>query len=218
MAQLIGVSALCRLLAAGEKAGSKFAWIADEGLMLGAEFGAPDFSVDLGVETLVVMPRTRTNASAQISQDTPAAAPHRRNTHLDLAPSPAAQSAQSSMPALFSLPSFPGRQTGAYRLVLEGEIYAARSQKELLLIGLSAIELARPGTLAKLEREKSRTKRVVSRRRDALNDDPQLAEKFSQPIEDGWWVFTNNSFPETEKFLRKAGFHAGLHVDIQKLA
>jgi hypothetical protein len=69
--------------------------------------------------------------------------------------------------------------------------------------------------LDKLSAEKGRTKRPVARRRELLYEDPKLS-KYADEIEGGWWIATNNSYPEVEKFIRRAGFHAGLHVEVRR--
>lgn len=109
----------------------------------------------------------------------------------------------------------PGRRTGNFSIVLEGEVVPAKSQRDLLLVGLTAIERMRPGSLEKLSCERGRTKRPVARMRELLYGDARLA-KHAARIEGGWWVATNNSFPEVEKFIRRAAFHAGLHVEIRR--
>ena len=108
-----------------------------------------------------------------------------------------------------------GRRTGDFSLILEGRLLSAPSQRALLLVGLRHIERIRPGTLDKLASEKARTKRVVARRRESLYGRPQLL-KHAEQIEGVWWVATNNSFGEVQKFIRRAAFHAGLHVDIRR--
>lgn len=219
MAQVVSIPRLAALLDSAERRGARFAWIEAQTLLLGAELGVPAFVVDLGAETL-----TRSDVDPSGSTRDAAPSPDRRDVAAQTAPArssappTAVGEAHAAIPDQFELPAFGARRTGAYRLTLEGKSFAARSQKEALLLGLSAIERARPGTLAKLEQDKTRTKRAVSRRREALNDDPRLAERFSQQIEGGWWAFTNNSYPETQKFVRRAAFHAGLHVRIEKLA
>ena len=210
MAEVISVDRLIQLLTEARARGGKFAWIDRERLRIGASLGDTEMSVSLGSESLI-------NEDAEASTRSPDARTAERLAGSVAAPSEDRR-APDALPPQWKLPAFAGRATGSYRLALEGEIYAARSQKELLLIGLCAIERARPGTLAKLSADKTRTKRAVAKERSALNDNPEIAERFSQEIEGGWWVLTNNSYAETEKFLRRAGFHAGLKVDVRKLA
>ena len=104
---------------------------------------------------------------------------------------------------------------GAHSLVLQGRIIPAGSYQELLLSGLQTIELFRPGTLALLARDKGRSKRIVSRERDGLYDRPGPG-KSAQRIDGGWWVATNNSGDEVEKFIRRAAVHAGIEVEIRR--
>lgn len=108
-----------------------------------------------------------------------------------------------------------GRRTGRFALVLEGTLYPARSQKELLVVALRRIERERPGTMERLSADKGRTKRPVARSREQLYRDAHLA-RHAERIDADWWAATNNSFPEVEKVIRRAAFHAGLHVEIRR--
>lgn len=197
MAEHIGAERLIALIRRAASRGASVAWIDPAyGLVLGDQTGSGRCYIDIGKEEIVAIGAGREGAELPDSPPPVIGAPV-----LDL---------ELNEPG--------GRRTGSYRLTLEGRIFGAKSQKQLLLLGLQLIERERPGSLEKLSVEKSRTKRVVSRERASLNKNPSLALKFSERIEGDWWVFTNNSFGETTKFLRRAAFLAGLHVKIEQAA
>jgi hypothetical protein len=108
-----------------------------------------------------------------------------------------------------SLLSFAKRITELHEFEVLGATYLVGSQKQLLVETLRVIEAARPGTLDQLSRKKRRTKRVVSRTREALYDKPHR-ESHSQEIPGGFFVATNNSYPEAMSFVREAAQIAGL--------
>lgn len=210
MAAVIGVKTLNELILRAERHGARFAWIDGEGrLCFARHYGATSFMADFSQESLHPEPAATSGVGTGKFTDGRRASDASVKTDAR----PPAQPVEN-----LDIPSYADRQTGHYRMILEGRPLPARSQKELLLVGLTAIERRRPQTLQKLAAERSRTKRVVARDRDELNANVQLARRFSRQIEGGWWVFTNNSFPECEKFLRRAAFHAGLHIDVEKLA
>lgn len=121
--------------------------------------------------------------------------------------------ATSEPPEPTILPNHAGRRTGRFRAAVEDRMIVAQSAKTLLIGTLAHIEMIRPGTLEKLASEKGRTKRIVSRNRDDLYEDPGL-RNLSELIDGGWWVATNNSFEEIAKFIGRAAFHAGLTVKV----
>jgi hypothetical protein len=102
------------------------------------------------------------------------------------------------------------RRSGEYWFEIKGKRHEVSSLGELLGKGLREIEAARPGTLEKLSHHKGRTKRIVSRDRNALFDTKHLADKHAVKLVDGWWYGTNNSSGETENWLKRACEHAGL--------
>jgi hypothetical protein len=75
---------------------------------------------------------------------------------------------------------------------------------------LKLIENQRPGTLKKLEAQKASTRRIVASRPDLLFERPDLVRKYSAELMPGWFVGTNNSSRDVEKYLRKAAQLADL--------
>jgi hypothetical protein len=112
-------------------------------------------------------------------------------------------------PARTSLLGSAKRITELHEFEVLGATFLVGSQKQLLVEALRRIEEARPGTLDQLSKKKRRTKRVVSRSREALYDTPHKPSH-SQEIPGGFFVATNNSYPEAMSFLREAVRIAGL--------
>lgn len=102
------------------------------------------------------------------------------------------------------------RRTGQYLLEIKGRTIECASLKEMLAEGLRALEAHKKGTLDKLSAVKSRTRRIVSRDPSKLFDKSHLEEKHAEPLMEGWWYGTNNSAPETNRWLRQACTIAGL--------
>jgi hypothetical protein len=102
------------------------------------------------------------------------------------------------------------RRSYMYLLDFRGKTTECRSLPELLAEGLKAIEGYRPGTLDKLSEMKPRTKRIVARNASLLFEQKALAEKYSEPLGNGWWFGTNNSANETQMWLQRAAQIAGL--------
>ncbi|MDX9860532.1 MAG: hypothetical protein RBS99_06400, partial [Rhodospirillales bacterium] len=102
------------------------------------------------------------------------------------------------------------RQTGSHWLQFRGDRRECRSLKHLLAESLLAFEDAKPGTLTSLSRVKGRTKRIVAREPSQLFKSPELAEKYSEPLGNGWYFGTNNSALETRTWLKRAAACAGL--------
>ncbi|WP_254027898.1 hypothetical protein [Mesorhizobium ventifaucium] len=102
------------------------------------------------------------------------------------------------------------RKSGNYQLVVFGEKFDAYSLKELLGTGLRALEKHKPGTLEKLSKIKTTTKRIVAHDPAALFDSEGLSEKFSMQLMNGWWYGTNNSAQETDAWLKRACDCAGV--------
>lgn len=193
MAQVLRTATLLSIIEQTPSLKSALCWLdPDKGLVFAPEVGNARYALDFGNERIVDL---RPDAAGVTGA-------HPRSEERE--------------PATIWPEGRSGRQTGNFQLILEGERFGAISQKQLLLVALTEIERRRAGTLDKVSREKSRTKRAVSRNRNDLNDNPKLI-KHSAQIDGGWWVFTNNSFPETEKFIRRAAHLAGLHVDIRRL-
>lgn len=203
MAALMDIGTLGGLLKDATAAGCRLAWVEDGRLLAGAQVREAAFSIDFAGERLVAVADRRPDGVAHHPDDSRQA---RLNDPV-IARAPSAD--------VVSPPSLSGRRTGNFSLILEGKLHYAKSQRELLRDGLQAIERARPGTLEKLSMEKARTKRPVSRRREGLYEDVKLA-KHADQIEGGWWVATNNSFSEVEKYLRRAAYHAGLHLELRR--
>src|SRR5665213_2022105 len=102
-----------------------------------------------------------------------------------------------------------GRLTGNVFLAFLGAKHRFKSRKALLVGALMMIESERPGTLKKLEVYKPRTKRVVAHKAELLYENPDLVEKFSIELIPGWFMATNNSTAEVDRYLRKAAELAG---------
>lgn len=207
MAAVMDVGRLTALLGQAAGHGAALAWIEDAQLLIGPNLGQPRGRIDFAREQF-----------DKVGDHAPDSADQPRSRHEDRSgPVVTRQDGTTQPPLLLdcAAPGTPGRRTGNFALVLEGKIIPARSQRALLLGALQAIERTRPGTMDKLAAEKGRTKRPVARRRELLYEDVKLS-KYAEQIEGGWWVATNNSFPEVEKFIRRAAFHAGLHVEIRR--
>lgn len=104
-------------------------------------------------------------------------------------------------------PYTPGRASGQHWFELLGVRADCGTQKQVLIDGLRAIEGARPGTLEKLTEKKKRTKRIVAEDRRMLFDSQSLRDdidRFSERLDQRWWVGTNNSAAETASWLRQA--------------
>lgn len=196
MAAVMSVAKLQALLSEAVARGAVAVWSERGSLVLGPHHGRPDRRIDFAAERLVPVSGGRQ--------------PQGRGTVTAAADAPFGPAL-----ALLDAPPVPGRTTGNLALILEGKVLHAQSHRALLLSTFREIERLRPGTLDKLASEKKRTKRAVARSRDLLYDKPRLA-KHAERIEGGWWVATNNSANEVETFVRRAAFHAGLHVEIRR--
>jgi len=105
------------------------------------------------------------------------------------------------------------RSSGKYWFELHGKRVECRSQKEVLIKALRSLENDKPGTLEKLSSIKPRSRHIVARDRQHLFENEKLQseiEKYSKRLSDGWWVGTNNSWPETNVWLERACDCAGL--------
>ncbi len=199
MATVMEVDQLNALLTKAAAGGCSLAWIEDGTLLTGSSFGRAVYAIDFAHEKLA-----RIN-TAQDGREASGAAG-------DENPRPVSEVRNAPAPRL-DVPGVEGRRTGNFSLLLEGKLVPAQSQRALLLVALQEIERARPGTLEKVSAEKGRTKRPVARRRELLYEDPKLS-RYAEQIEGNWWVATNNNAWEVQKVIRRAAFHAGLHVDI----
>jgi len=108
---------------------------------------------------------------------------------------------------------FVGRYTGSVFLTILGTKHRFISRKALLVGALRLIEAARSGTLKNLAKYKPRTKRVVAQKPELLYENSALAEKFSMELMPGWFVATNNSTAEIDRYIRKAAELACLAWD-----
>lgn len=204
MAVAMEVGRLKALLSEVAAQGCRWAWIEEGSLLAGPSFGLTTFALDFASERLTPAERPAGREGSLSSVSAP-----------DLSNKEAIHAGPGAIESGSALGSIAGRRTGNFSFVLEGKLLAAKSQRELLVMALTAIERLRPGSLEKLASERGRTKRAVARRRELLYGDAKLA-KYAEPIEGGWWVATNNSFSEVEKFIRRAAFHAGLYVEIRR--
>jgi hypothetical protein len=102
------------------------------------------------------------------------------------------------------------RRTGEFEVSLLGQTIRSGSLKSLLAKFLQEIERHRPGTLSSLTEVKARTRRIVARKKEDLFDNPHLAEGFSEPLGNGWFVNTNNSKQQVQRWLEEATKAGGL--------
>lgn len=194
MAAVMEMGRLQVLLAKAAESGCGLAWLDGGALILGTQLGEPRFAVDFAHQALADASSVEDHAGAGGPENAAKASP----------PKQIVESADAG-----------GRRTGNFALILEDRIYPAKSQRELLRVALQSIERVRPGTLEKLSADRGRTKRPIARDREHLYTDPNLA-KYAQEIEGGWWIATNNSYPEVEKYIKRAGFHAGLEIELRR--
>lgn len=108
------------------------------------------------------------------------------------------------------VPKKASRRRGEYCLSVFGETTTLYSLKDLLAAGLIALEKHRPGTLDKLSKIKTTTKRIVAHDAAHLYDAKGLSEKYAVSLGSGWWYGTNNSAQETEAWLKRACECAGV--------
>lgn len=108
------------------------------------------------------------------------------------------------------VPERASRRRGEYCLSAFGETTTLYSLKDLLAAGLKALEKHRPGTLDKLSKIKTTTKRIVAHDAAHLFDSEGLSEKYAVFLGSGWWYGTNNSAQETEAWLKRACKCAGV--------
>lgn len=102
------------------------------------------------------------------------------------------------------------RKSGKYQLTAFGKTTEIHSLKDLLKAGLIALEKQYPGTLDKLAKIKTTTKRIVARNPADLFDTPGLSEEYGMKLNDNWWYGTNNSKQETNAWLKRACECAGI--------
>ncbi|MFM9847983.1 MAG: hypothetical protein ACKVP3_12585 [Hyphomicrobiaceae bacterium] len=102
------------------------------------------------------------------------------------------------------------RRRAAFFFDLRGVREGCVSLKHLLAESLRAIEAAAPGTLEKLSQIKPRSRRIVARDKGELFDEIHLAERYAEPLMEGWWFGTNNSADGTKAWLERACGCAGL--------
>src|SRR5262249_24744469 len=122
-------------------------------------------------------------------------------------PGPAATSASAIEVPKWRTP----RRSGEYWFGIDDRRVECRSLKQLLSAGLLALESASPGTLEKLSHIKPRSKRVVARDPKhlfELRDD--LAKKYAEKLNEGWFFGINNSANETNTWLERACSCAGM--------
>jgi hypothetical protein len=95
--------------------------------------------------------------------------------------------------------------------------HTADSGKELLLVGLRALEQSHPGTFEKLAKKWNRSRRIIARDPSALFDKKHLVANNSQQIDGEWWIGTNNSHQQIHNWLERAAQRAGVQVRIAGL-
>jgi hypothetical protein len=104
------------------------------------------------------------------------------------------------------------RVTGTYEIETKEHIYVLGSATQALLHGLEIVEKLAPGTLNKLSQYKKRSKRPVARARDELYEMPSQA-KYSEKLDNGYWVATNNKGHEAINVVKAAADLASLTPD-----
>lgn len=102
------------------------------------------------------------------------------------------------------------RRSGDYYIEVKGDMIECVSLKGVLSEGLKSLERLHPGTLDELSTIRPRSKRIVSRDPEQLFKKPELVQKYSEKLVDGWWFGTNNSSDETLTWLRRGAEIAGL--------
>lgn len=102
------------------------------------------------------------------------------------------------------------RRSGDYWFEINGHRTACGSLKEVLSGGLRALQEARPGTLEKLSHIKPRSKHIVAHDPNHLFTNPELVKTCTERLVNGWWYGTNNSAPETNRWLERACQMSGL--------
>lgn len=101
---------------------------------------------------------------------------------------------------------------GRYEIETDDTIYTLGSATHALTWGLEYIEDKKPGTLDKLAEVKGRSKRPVSRNLNDLYDLPSQ-RRYSEKLNTGHYVATNNKALESLGFVRRAAMLAGLSKD-----
>jgi excisionase family DNA binding protein len=102
-----------------------------------------------------------------------------------------------------------------YRVTLRGRSFSASSFIEVLLSVLRELAAADATFLDRLAAVRRRKRRYVARDpRLLFGDRVDLAEKFSKPLGDGWWVGANFSNAEKEQALKAACAVAGLRYGV----
>lgn len=101
------------------------------------------------------------------------------------------------------------RVTGTYEVETAEQIFVLGSATQTLLHGLEIIERMAPGTLEKLSLMKKRSKRPVALKREDLYEMTSQM-KYSEKLENGYWVATNNKGIEALGVVRVAAKLANL--------
>ena len=102
------------------------------------------------------------------------------------------------------------RKRGEYQLAAFGETTTFYSLRDLLGAGLKTLEKHKSGTLDKLSKIKTTTKRIVAQDPAHLFDSAGLSEKYAAKLSDVWWYGINNSTQETQAWLKRACDCAGV--------
>lgn len=110
--------------------------------------------------------------------------------------------------------------SGKICVTLLGEQFAVSSYREALSSTLRRLQALDSHFLPKLSGYAGRTRRIVARTPDAIYPGrPDLAQKYTEQLCDGWWVGTNNSWRDVKRMLQVAcavtglGYGAELRVE-----
>ncbi len=94
-----------------------------------------------------------------------------------------------------------GRTSGLYTVEINGSARSYPNLKNLLADTVTILANEVPGFMDRLQSEKARSRRLVSRKREELFDKQHLAKDHSMQLENGWWLNTNNSKDQVKRWL-----------------
>ena len=99
--------------------------------------------------------------------------------------------------------------------MLRGISYEASSYADMLIQVLREIALKDHGFLERFSRIRARKRRYVARnQQDLYQDRPDLGNRFSSSVVDGWWVGTNYNRKEILSILEKVCKTANIEYGI----
>lgn len=94
-----------------------------------------------------------------------------------------------------------GRASGLYTVEINGSARSYPNLKNLLADTVTILGSEVPGFMDRLQSEKARSRRLVSRKREELFDKQHLARDHAIQLENGWWLNTNNSKDQVRRWL-----------------